>query len=193
MPATPFAILWERGQDILVAQVAFGTVTVGTGQVNYNATLSPGYVQNKGTGPSSITPAGGGNVVTLSTTAIRGNCDGIGVSLHRMLDQIIPLDATQDNWVPILDSGDISIGEVMKQSGNILPLGYNQGQAMGNTSAPYVQATFCFGNSVHYRYYIITGVAESLRDGVMNFGKNTIQMTIKPSDQGFPFIQYGEV
>ena len=131
MSVTPTANIWARGQDLLMLQVSFGYAALGSGIVTFgyaptSGPAYPAYLQNRGTSPNTITPDGNspGPAVAVSTVAIRGNCDFLRIAGRYMLDQIIALDATTDNFTEILQSCDVSLGEVMKQSNNILPMGY---------------------------------------------------------------------
>lgn len=203
MAVSPVANTWTRGQDLLVLQVSFGSVA-DDGSVTFGYGSSgpafgpayPAYLQNRGTGPSPLTPRGAnpGPSVTLSTAAIRGTCDYLRIAGQYMLDQIIALDATTDNFTEILQSCNVSIGEIQRKTGNVLPMGYwNSVNATANqASTPYVQITAVAGNSSHGYGYILTMQREGLNTGITNFGKNTNEMTVRPADLGYPCVQYAE-
>jgi hypothetical protein len=178
--------VWARGQDLLALTIAFGSAAADTGVVTWGSQLT---LQNRGSANGVPTTALGTSPeqVTLSGTSVRGNLDYLRIAGNYTLEQIMALDATQESYTEIMMGVQVSVGEIMKQSGNVLPLGF------WNPGHPYVQVCAVFGNTVHYRGYIFTMTRENLQDGAASFGKNTIELTLKPNDLGVPIVQYFEV
>jgi hypothetical protein len=108
----------------------------------------------------------------LAGNSAPGSCDYVRLADDRALEQINAVDDDHAHYEKTLYDSSFVVGEILKRTGNILPL-------IANTY-DYVKVVFTRGvpSGTGMQTYTYEGIIRGFNDGVVAMGKNSCEITL---------------
>lgn len=111
-----------------------------------------------------------------SAATILNHADYIRVSVNRLTELIVGVNATDAHYEGILVDSSLVVGEILRKKS------VSDEPVLASIAAEYdyVKVIFVRGGK-RYTYY---GLIQAFQDGITAMGKNVCEMTLQPVDDG---------